>query len=81
MAGRTKVTLHYANGEPPNDSFLVKYNGTQLGSLALQNTAGWSSPNFVNGTVTFAAQSGTGTLCIEGSGTNWIGSLDYIQLQ
>jgi cysteine-rich repeat protein len=81
MAGKTKVTMHYACGEVAGDQFLVKYNTVQLGSLPLDNTNGWSSGSFKNGVVTFAAQSGTGTLCVEGSGTGWIGSLDYIQIQ
>ncbi|HVJ19141.1 MAG TPA: hypothetical protein VM686_27165, partial [Polyangiaceae bacterium] len=81
MSGINKVTIHHSNGEPAGDSLIAKYNGVSLGSAATSATSGWSTPLFANAVVNFSAQSGSGTFCVEGSGSGWIAGLDYVLLE
>jgi beta-glucanase (GH16 family) len=80
MAGVTGVKATYANGEPAGDKFIVRYQGNTLGNITLASTGSWSVDT--NTTVGFAAQAGSGTLCVEAqvSSGGWIASLNSVTL-
>jgi hypothetical protein len=64
MSGNTSATVTYGNLQAPNNTVVVTYNGTNLGSaIPIINTDGWT--NFTDATTTFAAQSGSGTVCVK----------------
>jgi hypothetical protein len=83
MAGVANARLHYGNAEPAGDTVQLTYpnTGTVIGTFALASTGGWSSPNLADATIAFAAQAGTGQVCVIGQGTGWIASVDYLLLQ
>ena len=80
MGAVTKATVYYSNGEPAGDLIKIKYNGTQIGgNITLQSFNAWSGP-FTTAVASFAAQSGTGTIVLEASGSGWIAAIDKIVL-
>jgi hypothetical protein len=85
MAGIANARLHYGNGEGSDDTIQLTYpnTGTVIGTFAIANTGGWNSPQLSDANVTFAAQTGTGTLCVVGVlvGGTWVASVDYVVLQ
>jgi hypothetical protein len=81
MDGITMATIHHGNGETLGDMVSLDYDGDDLGQIAVLYTGGWSSPMLDDVTLTFAAQSGTGQVCLTGTGTGWIASIDYVDLE
>ena len=82
MRGVTKVDVRYSNGEGQGDAVGLTYRGAAIGRLALPNcTVGgpWSGA-CAEASTTIPRQEGTGELCLVGSGTGWIGALDYVDL-
>jgi hypothetical protein len=80
MNGITMATIHHGNGETLGDMVALAYGGNGLGQVAVVYTAGWSSPMLDDVSITFAAQAGVGQLCLTGTGTGWIASVDYVDL-
>jgi hypothetical protein len=83
MGGITMATVHYGNGETvgvPPDSIDVTYGGNTLTTLDVGYTNGWDSPNMGDLADTFAAQTGTGTVCLVGHGVGQVASIDYLAL-
>jgi hypothetical protein len=82
MGGNTQATVTYGNGEPAGDKLKVTFNGTQIGSeITVNNTGGWGINQ--NSTVSFGAQSGSGTLCVRAGSvsSNWVAKVDKIAFQ
>ncbi len=79
MSGVTSATVTLGNGEPPGDQLLVTFDGTQIGAVTVPHTDDpwWAdTPE----TTPVAPELGSGTLCLVGSGTDWIASVSQIVL-
>lgn len=50
-------------------------------TFLVTNTGGWSTPHLSDATADLSGQtSGSGTLCLGGSGSNWLASIDYVEI-
>jgi len=84
MAGITGARLHYATGEGTGDTIRLTYPNTStvLGTWTINGTGGWTTPYLTDGNISFAAQTGTGTVCLTvGTYSSWVASVDYVYLQ
>jgi hypothetical protein len=85
MAGIANARLHYGNQEGSGDSVKLTYpnTATVIGTFAINNTGGWNSPMMTDANITFAAQAGTGQLCVVGvlAGGAWVAAIDYLTVQ
>jgi hypothetical protein len=79
MSGKTSATVHYSNGEPAGDTLTLKYGGTTLGTATVSNCGAWEG-SCTTATINFGSQSGSGQLCLEGTGGNYIASVDKVEL-
>jgi hypothetical protein len=72
MGGNTSASLSYGNGEPPGDTLQLTFKGTNIGSaFPITSTGGWNT--FTTGSTSFAAQSGSETLCLQvGTYSGWV---------
>jgi hypothetical protein len=79
MGGVTTASVTLGNGQPPGNQLLVLFNGAQIGSIAIPHTDNpWTADTQESTSVT--RESGSGTLCLGGSGSNWIASVSQIVL-
>jgi hypothetical protein len=83
MQGFSSATLRYGNGESGGDTVQLTYPtiGTVIATFMLAHTGGWATADMQDLTVSFAAQTGTGEICLIGQGSGWIASVDSISLQ
>jgi hypothetical protein len=81
MDGITMGTVHYGNGEATGDTIDITYGGNTIGTVTVGYTAGWSSPMLGDISDTFAAQTGTGVVCLVGHGVTQVASIDYLDLE
>jgi hypothetical protein len=79
MSGNTTATVTYGNGQPAGDTLQVTFNGTNIGTaIPIGHTGGWNT--FTTGYTTFAAQSGSGTLCLKAGtyGGAWVAKVSQL---
>lgn len=80
MDGITMATVHYGNGEASGDTIDITYGGN-IGQVTVGFTNGWSTGMMGDLSDTFAAQTGTGTVCLVGHGVTQVASIDYLDLE
>ena len=83
MGGNTQASLLYSCGETDNDSVDIVFQSTTIGNIVLPycvDVEAWDG-NCGTESDTFAAQSGTGTLCLVGVGAGWIAAINQLDVQ
>ena len=81
MNGITMGTVHYGNGEAAGDTINITYAAAQIGQVTVAGTLGWSTGFLADISATFAAQTGSGVVCLVGMGVGQVASIDYLALQ